>query len=189
MHRKTVVRSIISSSGSCFAYSDNTISWKTNSGFVSSNRLPTQTSVILGTKNANGELGKLILGGNNGRVYVMSLPNLNVIDEFDVGQSRIRCLTIVDDVGKRFLAGMENGEVWNLGEKVPNRKIKLFSIGGPISSLAVVNDTILCQQGWTRRIFDWEGNERNSIKENEAYRPKYSQRIISPTAPKIRAIM
>ena len=189
MHRKTVVRSIISSNGSCFAYSDNTISWKTNAGFSSSNRLPTQTSVILGTKNANGELGRLIVGGINGRLYIMSLPNLNIIDEYDIGKSKVRCITIVDDAGKRFLVGLENGEVWNVGVKIPNRKIMLFCTNGPVSSLACVNDAILCQQGWTRRIFDWEGNERSSLNETDSYRPKYSQRVISPTAPKIRAIM
>ena len=189
MQRRTVIRSIISSTGSCFAYSDNTITWKSNNGTKSTTRLTSRVSVMLGIRNATGNLGKIAIGTETGKITILNIPSMAITTEFSLNSSKVRSIELIDKIGKKFLAGLENGEIWNFGDNVPDRSIKLFQTDGPITSIKLSGETILAQQGWTRKTFDWSGEEIDSSKNLEHFKPKYSQRVIARESPKISAIM
>ncbi|MBI19444.1 MAG: hypothetical protein CMB73_02590 [Euryarchaeota archaeon] len=189
MQRRTVIRSIISSTGSCFAYSDNTITWKSNNGDKSTTRLTSRVSVMLGIRNATGNLGKIAIGTETGKITILNIPSMAITNEFSLNSSKVRSIELIDEIGKKFLAGLENGEIWNFGDNVPNRSIKLFQTNGPITSIKLSGEIILAQQGWTRKTFDWSGEEIDMSKKLEHFKPKYSQRVIARESPKISAIM
>lgn len=144
---------------------------------------------MLGIRNASGNLGKIAIGTDNGKIMVLNIPSMTITNEFSLNSSKVRSIELIDKLGKKFLAGLENGEIWNFGDNVPGRSIKLFQSNGPVTSIKLNGNTILAQQGWTRKTFDWSGEEINSSKEMNHFKPKYSQRVLSSSGPKISAIM
>ena len=104
MQRRTVIRSIISSTGSCFAYSDNTITWKSNNGDKSTTRLTSKVSVMLGIRNATGNLGKIAIGTETGKITILNIPSMAITNEFSLNSSKVRSIELIDEIGKKFLA-------------------------------------------------------------------------------------
>ncbi len=154
---RTVIRSMLTSEGSIVAMDDATIVWKPKVGRNKRVRIEAPASVLLGLIGPRGMVDRIVAGDEYGGVNLISLANMEVIDRFVVGKSKVRSLCVSSISGESILVGCENGSVHMVGQNVPNRVVDLFELDGPASALRVVGQDLHIQQGWERKIVSWTG--------------------------------
>ena len=156
---RTVIRSMLTSEGSIVAMDDATIVWKPKIGRSKRARIEAPASVLLGLVGPNGRVDRVVAGDQYGGVSIINLFDMQVVDRYLVGNSKVRCLCVSSMSGESILVGCEDGSVHIIGDNVPNRVVGLFELDGPASALRVVGQDLHIQQGWERKVVSWKGEK------------------------------
>ena len=141
---------MLTSEGSIVAMDDATIVWKPKIGIIKRARIEAPASVLLGLVGPNGRVDRVVAGDQYGGVSIINLFDMQVVDRYLVGNSKVRCLCVSSMSGESILVGCEDGSVHIIGDNVPNRVVGLFELDGPASALRVVGQDLHIQQGWER---------------------------------------
>ena len=123
---RTVIRSMLTSEGSIVAMDDATIVWKPKIGRSKRARIEAPASVLLGLVGPNGRVDRVVAGDQYGGVSIINLFDMQVVDRYLVGNSKVRCLCVSSMSGESILVGCEDGSVHIIGDNVPNRVVGLF---------------------------------------------------------------
>ena len=156
---RTVIRSMLTSEGSIVAMDDATIVWKPKIGRSKRARIEAPASVLLGLVGPNGRVDRVVAGDQYGGVSIINLFDMQVVERYLVGNSKVRCLCVSSMSGESILVGCEDGSVHIIGDNVPNRVVGLFELDGPASALRVVGQDLHIQQGWERKVVSWKGEK------------------------------
>lgn len=154
-----MIRSMLTSEGSIVAMDDATIVWKPKIGRSKRARIEAPASVLLGLVGPNGRVDRVVAGDQYGGVSIINLFDMQVVDRYLVGNSKVRCLCVSSMSGESILVGCEDGSVHIIGDNVPNRVVGLFELDGPASALRVVGQDLHIQQGWERKVVSWKGEK------------------------------
>tara|TARA_B100001248_G_C27334672_1_gene433221 strand:- start:517 stop:984 length:468 start_codon:yes stop_codon:yes gene_type:complete len=150
---------MLTSEGSIVAMDDATIVWKPKIGRSKRARIEAPASVLLGLVGPNGRVDRVVAGDQYGGVSIINLFDMQVVDRYLVGNSKVRCLCVSSMSGESILVGCEDGSVHIIGDNVPNRVVGLFELDGPASALRVVGQDLHIQQGWERKVVSWKGEK------------------------------
>ena len=150
---------MLTSEGSIVAMDDATIVWKPKIGRSKRARIEAPASVLLGLVGPNGRVDRVVAGDQYGGVSIINLFDMQVVDRYLVGNSKVRCLCVSSMSGESILVGCEDGSVHIIGDNVPNRVVGLFELHGPASALRVVGQDLHIQQGWERKVVSWKGEK------------------------------
>ena len=150
---------MLTSEGSIVAMDDATIVWKPKIGRSKRARIEAPASVLLGLVGTNGRVDRVVAGDQYGGVSIINLFDMQVVDRYLVGNSKVRCLCVSSMSGESILVGCEDGSVHIIGDNVPNRVVGLFELDGPASALRVVGQDLHIQQGWERKVVSWKGEK------------------------------
>ena len=176
MNNRVVIRSLVTNEGCLVAMDDGAIVWRPTHGTRSQLKMDAIATVLLAVKGPTEVYDIAAIGDAAGGVTLLSLPRLEVIEKFTVEGGIIRSITAVSNSFGKYLAATQNGSVWVIGTEVPNRAIKLFHHSGPITSLRLVDDSIIIQSGWNRRTYDWTGETTNNFDGTEQFEVKATNR-------------
>tara|TARA_B100000459_G_scaffold135393_1_gene91474 strand:- start:1192 stop:1752 length:561 start_codon:yes stop_codon:yes gene_type:complete len=155
---------------------DGAIVWRPTHGTRSQIKIDAIATVLLAVKGPTEKYDIAAIGDSSGGVTLLSLPRLEVIEKFAVEGGIVRSLTAVTNSFGKYLAATQNGSVWVVGTEVPNRAIKLFTHTGPITSLRLIDDSIIIQSGWNRRTYDWTGETTNDFDGAQQFAIKATHR-------------
>ena len=176
MNNRVVIRSLVTGEGCLVAMDDGAIVWRPNHGTRSQLKLDAIATVLLALKGPTGCYDIAAIGDSSGVITLLSLPRLEVIEKFAVEGGIVRSITAVSNSFGKYLAATQNGSVWVIGTEVPNRAIKLFTHSGPITSLRLIDDSIIIQSGWNRRTYDWTGATKKDFDGAQKFEVKATQR-------------
>jgi len=155
----TVIRSMLTANGVVVAMDDAAIIWKPKDGKQKRVKLEARASVLLGLIGPLGSVDKIVVGDVYGGINLISIPTMQVVDRYVVGNSKVRSLCASSISGESILVGCENGSVFMVGQNVPNRVLGLFDLDGPASALKIIGQDLHIQQGWEKRIVAWDGKK------------------------------
>tara|TARA_B100000035_G_C20968900_1_gene540115 strand:+ start:498 stop:998 length:501 start_codon:yes stop_codon:yes gene_type:complete len=154
---RAVIRSLVTQYGTLVALDDASIIWKQKGEREKRLKITAQASVILGLIGPNGRINRVVIGDDYGGISFVSIPKMELIERFVVGDSRIRSLCCSSISGESILVGCEDGKVHMVGQNVPNNVVTLFELEGPASALRVEGTVLHIHQGWERKVVDWMG--------------------------------
>ncbi len=176
MNNRIVIRSLVTGEGCLVAMDDGAIVWRPTHGTRNQLKLDAIATVLLAVKGPTEKYDIAVIGDSSGGVTLLSLPRLEVIEKFAVDGGIVRSITAVPHSFGKYLAATQNGSVWVVGNEVPNRVIKLFTHSGPITSLRLVDDSIIIQSGWNRRTYNWTGETTNDFDGAQQFAVKATHR-------------
>ena len=156
---RAVIRSLVTQYGTLVALDDASIIWKQKGERERRLKIAAQASVLLGLIGPNGKIDRVVVGDDYGGVSFISIPEMDLIDRYVVGMSKIRSLCCSSISGESILVGCEDGKVHMVGQNVPDNKVTLFELDGPASALKVEGTNLHIHQGWNRKVVDWLGEK------------------------------
>ena len=155
---------------------DGAIVWRPTHGLRSQIKLEAIATVLLAIKGPTETYDVVAIGDSTGGVTLLSLPRLETIQKFTIDGGIVRSITAVSNSVGKYLAATQDGSVWVIGTEVPGRTLHLFTHSGPITSLRLLEDSIIIQSGWNRRTYDWTGATTNDYDGTQDYRVKAKKR-------------
>lgn len=155
---------------------DGAIVWRPTHGHRSQIKLDAIATVLLAIKGPTEAYDVVAIGDSTGGVTLLSLPRLETIEKFTIDGGIVRSITAVSNSVGKYLAATQDGSVWVIGTEVPGRTLHLFTHSGPITSLRLLEDSIIIQSGWNRRTYDWTGATTNDYDGTQDYRVKAKKR-------------
>lgn len=106
-----------------------------------------------------GRVFRLLIGDRAGVVHILSLPNLSIIEKYQISNSEITALALHEASGRnRIIAGTSSGEVITFGEEIPSGHLKLFSLTNSIGLIRSTEEILTIHSGWTREVRHWNGD-------------------------------
>ena len=176
MSNGVVIRSMVLTDGYIVALDDGLISWRPSQGRRTNYRLQLPATVLLGITGPTGKCESVLIGDIKGNIIRLSLPKLDLLDEYVTCNSSIRSLCRTSLTSDKILVGNDNGEVWLIGNDVPGNSVRLFIHDDKITSIRLNNNEIIVQCGWSSFKYDWEGNLNAFTDKNELFNKKQKQR-------------
>ena len=176
MNNRVVIRSLVTPEGCLVAMDDGAIVWRPTHGLRSQIKLEAIATVLLAIKGPTETYDVVAIGDSTGGVTLLSLPRLETIEKFTIDGGIVRSITAVSNSVGKYLAATQDGSVWVIGTEVPGRTLHLFTHSGPITSLRLLEDSIIIQSGWNRRTYDWTGATTNDYDGTQDYRVKAKKR-------------
>lgn len=176
MNNRVVIRSLVTGEGCLVAMDDGAIVWRPTHGTRSQLKLDAIATVLLAIKGPTEQYDIAAVGDASGGITLLSLPRLEVMEKFSVDGGIIRSITAVPGSFGKYVAATQNGSVWVIGTEVPARAIHLFTHSGPITSLRLVEDSIIIQSAWNRRTYDWTGATTNDFNGTQQFEVKANKR-------------
>ncbi len=176
MNNRVVVRSLVTPEGCLVAMDDGMIQWRPTHGTNRRAKLDAIATVMLVLKGPSSRIETAVIGDSNGGVTLLSLPNLDLVDKFSIEGGIVRSMCTVSASETSFLAATQGGQVWMVGAHVPNRRIKLFTHDGPITSMRLHQHTIHIQSGWHRANYSMDGNQTTRFDGMKPFEEKAQRR-------------
>ncbi|MFB1005161.1 MAG: hypothetical protein QMC59_01615 [Candidatus Poseidoniaceae archaeon] len=176
MNNRVVVRSLVTPEGCLVAMDDGMIQWRPTDGTNKRAKLDAIATVMLVLKGPSSRIEIAVVGDSNGGVTLLSLPNLELVDKFTTEGGIVRSMCTVSASETSFLAATQGGQVWMVGAHVPNRRIKLFTHNGPITSMRLNQSIIHIQSGWDRANYSMDGNQTTRFDGMKPFEEKAQQR-------------
>lgn len=176
MNNRVVVRSLVTPEGCLVAMDDGMIQWRPTDGTNKRAKLDAIATVMLVLKGPSSRIETAVVGDSNGGVTLLSLPNLELVDKFTTEGGIVRSMCTVSASETSFLAATQGGQVWMVGAHVPNRRIKLFTHNGPITSMRLNQNIIHIQSGWDRANYSMDGNQTTRFDGMKPFEEKAQRR-------------
>ena len=176
MNNRVVVRSLVTPEGCLIAMDDGMIQWRPNDGTNKRAKLDAIATVMLVLKGPSSRIETAVVGDSNGGVTLLSLPNLELVDKFTTEGGIVRSMCTVSASETSFLAATQGGQVWMVGAHVPNRRIKLFTHNGPITSMRLNQNIIHIQSGWDRANYSMDGHQTTRFDGMKPFEEKAQRR-------------
>ncbi len=147
------------------AHADRTLLFKPLRGREQKIRMAAQATVMLACFGPQKIVFRLLVGDAKGSVHLFSLPELNLIESHDLGNTPVTALALHVPGGRtRVIAGLQDGGIYALGEGVPSGSLKLFSLDGSIGLIHSTDELLTVYSGWTREVRHWNGDAVSQVK-------------------------
>ena len=136
----------------------------TNSkGIRSKYKIDSIPTVLLALTGPDGAAWRILIGDRSGKLTLLSLPHLLLVEEMQNHSQPISCLSAQQRSGGLvILSGHEDGTVMAYGQQLPSGSVQLFQVENTVDALRCESELIHVHSGWERKIVYWDGTPKQN---------------------------